>query len=45
MQIEFSIEYHVMKLQSLAVAVVLGTAVGSSFALDEVLPPLDPSAN
>jgi len=45
MQIEFSIEDHVMKLQSLAVAVVLGTAVCSSFALDEVLPPLDPSQN
>jgi hypothetical protein len=34
-----------MKLQSLAAAVLLGAVVSSSFALDEVLPPLNPSAS
>ena len=34
-----------MKLQSLAAAALLSTVVSSSFALNEVLPPLDPSAS
>lgn len=34
-----------MKLQSFVVAVGLGVVVSSSFARDEVLPPLDPSAS
>jgi len=34
-----------MKLQSLAAAALLSTVVSSSFALNEVLPPLNPSAS
>jgi len=45
MPVLFGRKGYVMTFKSIAVSAILGTVVSSSFALNEVLPPLTPSAS